>query len=305
MDDSKSLFDKIRKRYGDVEPEALEAILTPILIPITELDKTVIKLKGQSHWRASFTIEIHDIWAPLMMRGTTGKFVPASYAAGGSWREICKGRIIDVDWNNQKVYGEVYVGKKKSDLEEAVKELAIGDFLEIDQFGASAKILSSLAEYYLAKIAKEQGYKLVRMPEDTAKHLGTYFNYDFEFEKDGSRKKIEVKSLWGTNTNYARLIHSTTSKPKGDSKNWTEEQIKNYYPTSSCKFATQDIFAVNLFLRTGNIRDFAFARSVSMSFKKYGLPFAEHFLDHVNQNPRCTIGDGTWFGNLDEVWNLD
>jgi hypothetical protein len=260
MDNSKGLFDKIRKRYGNVEPEALEAILTPILIPIVKLDKNIEKFKGQTHWRASFTIDIDEKWAPLMQRGTTGKFVPASYTKGGVWREICKGRIIDVDWKKKKAHGEIYVGKKKADLDDAVKELSVGDYLEIDQFGASAKILSSLAEYYLAKLAKEQGFKLLRMPEDTAKHLGTYYNYDFEFEKNNIVKKVEVKSLWGTNTNYARLIHSTTARPKGPENKWTADQKRSYYATSSCKFSTQDIFAVNLFLRTGNIREFAFAR---------------------------------------------
>src|SRR5690606_22116330 len=114
----------------------------------------------------------------------------------------------------------------------------------------------------------------------------------------------EVKSLWGTNTSYARLIHSTTSKPKGPANLWTPEQKRSYYPTSSCKFTTQDIFAVNLFLRTGNIREFAFARSVSNANKKYGLPYVREYPEHVNQNPLCEIGDGSWFGSLDEVWNL-
>jgi len=121
-----------------------------------------------------------------------------------------------------------------------------------------------------------------------AKHIGGYTYFDFEVEKKGVTKKLEAKSLWGTNTKFARLIHSLTDG----------------YPTSSCKFATQDFFAVSLFLRTGNIRDFAFARSVPKDVKKYGLPRAEKFPDHVNQNPTCDVGDGTWFGSLDEVWNL-
>ncbi len=128
-----------------------------------------------------------------------------------------------------------------------------------------------------------------RMPEDMAKHLGQYYNYDFEFERYGVIKKVEVKSLWGTNTDFARLIHSTGKD----------------YPTSSCKYATQDIFAVSLFLRTGNIRDFAFARSVPSDEKSYGLPPASGYPEHVNQNPRCEIGDGVWFGSIEEVWNLD
>jgi len=179
------------------------------------------------------------------------------------------------------------------------------DLLEIDQYGAAAKVLSGLAEYELCALAQAQGYKVRRMPEDMARHLGSYANYDFEFEKEGRVQKVEVKSLWGTNTHYARLIHSTTKAPKGDKGTWTEEQKRNHYPTSSCKFTTQDIFAVSLFLRNGNIKDFAFARSVPKDVKPFGLPRATDFPEHVNQNPSCQIGDGTWFATIDEVWNLD
>ena len=140
----------------------------------------------------------------------------------------------------------------------------------------------------MVEVLKSAGYTVRRMPEDMAQHIGTYLNYDFEVEKNGVRKKVEVKSLWGTNTKFARLIHSKTDG----------------YPTSSCKFATQDFFAVSLFLRTGRIQDFAFARSVPKDIKPYGLPRAGKFPDHVNQNPPCVPGDGTWFGSLGEVWNL-
>lgn len=143
------------------------------------------------------------------------------------------------------------------------------------------------------------------MPEDMAAHLGAYMNFDFIVEKGGIRKRLEVKSLWGTNTRFARLIHSTTTKPKGSPETWTEQQKLNYYPTSSCKFATQDFFAVGLFLRTGNVSDFAFARSVPRDAgHPYGLPAARKYPDHMGQNPSCSIGDGTWFATLDEVWNL-
>ena len=143
------------------------------------------------------------------------------------------------------------------------------------------------------------------MPEDMARHLGAYANFDFKFERADVVKKVEVKSAWGTNTEYARLIHSTTKRPSGPERSWTAEQRKNYYPTSSCKFETQDIFAVSLFLRTGSIRDFAFARSVPDDEKPYGLPRAENHPEHVNQNPSCTVGDGTWFPNIDDVWDLE
>ena len=227
----------------------------------------------------------------LIVPGRTGKFVPASYRDGGVWKELAKGRILTVDRAAGIAEGEVYTGAsgKKSELESALAILAHKDCWEVDQYGASAKILSGLVEYSLVRNLKAAGYSIRRMPEDTAKHIGTYAYCDFHAEKGGVVKKVEVKSLWGTNTRFARLIHS---KGKG-------------YPTSSCKFSSQEFFAVSLFLRTGNIRDFAFARSVAKDLKPYGLPRAGKYPDHVNQNPLCEIGDGTWFASLDEVWNLE
>jgi hypothetical protein len=286
--DYKALFERLTKRYGDVTPQALESILCPVLIPIKTLDKTIIKISGQSHYRASFTISIDKECEDLVAPGRTGKFVPQSYEEGGVWREIAKGRILSVDRRAGVAEGEIYTGSasKKAELEKALAGLSQNDFLEVDQYGASAKVLSGLVEYSLVQVLKEAGYKVRRMPEDMAKHIGGHAYFDFEVEKSGVVKKLEAKSLWGTNTKFARLIHSLTDG----------------YPTSSCKFATQDFFAVSLFLRSGNIREFAFARSVPKDVKKYGLPRAEKFPDHVNQNPPCEIGDGTWFGSLDEVW---
>jgi hypothetical protein len=286
--DYRALFDRLTKRYGGTTAEALESILCPVLIPIRTLDKSMFKIIGQPHWRASFTITIDPECEDLVVPGRTGKFVPSTYKQGGGWKEIAKGRILKLDQAARIAEGEVYCGGRKRDLELALIELAPEDLWEVDQYGASAKVLSGLVEYSLVQVLKEKGYTLRRMPEDMARHIGDYAHYDFEVTKGGPTKKIEVKSLWGTNTRFARLIHSKTQD----------------YPTSSCKFATQDFFAVSLFLRTGNIKDFAFARSVPKDVKSYGLPRAEKFPDHVNQNPLCEIGDGTWFGSLDEVWNL-
>lgn len=286
--DYKALFERLTKRYGGATPEAMEAILCPVLIPIRTLDKTISKLPDQNHWRASFTITIDKECEDLVVPGRTGKFVPNAYEDGGGWKEIAKGRILKVDSCAKTAEGEVYCGGQKRDLQAALEELSLGDYLEIDQYGASAKILSGLVEYSLVEVLKADGYTVRRMPEDMAQHIGTYLNFDFEVEKHGVKKKVEVKSLWGTNTKFARLIHSKTDG----------------YPTSSCKFATQDFFAVSLFLRTGRIQDFAFARSVPKDIKPYGLPRVGKFPDHVNQNPTCAVGDGTWFGSLNEVWKL-
>jgi len=306
LPDYEALFRRISKRYSNVDSDALEAVLTPILIPIKSINKEVKKLPGQSHWQACFELDLEPEWAHLMQRGATGKFIPASFQQDGAWREICKGRIVEVDYQSDLVLGEIYLGKSsKTVLQSAVDELTENDFLEIDQFGASAKILSSLSEYYLAKQAVDAGYTVRRMPEDTARHLGSYYNYDFEFEKNGEVRKVEVKSLWGTDTDYARLIHSKTSKPSGDPNTWTDIQKKGYYPTSSCKFETQDIFAVSLFLKNGNIKQFAFARSVSINDQPHGLAFSPKQPNHVHQNPICEIGNGVWFSTIDEVWDLE
>jgi hypothetical protein len=297
---------RLLRRYCGATPEGLEAVLCPLLIPIATLDKTIIKLKGQTHYRASFSMKITRENESVLQIGRTGKFVPGRYLDGGAWLEVAKGRIIKLDENAGVALGEVYTGGTRTDLEAALKNLTQDDLLEIDQYGAAAKVLSGLAEYELCVLAQAQGYKVRRMPEDMARHLGSYANYDFEFEKGGRVQKVEVKSLWGTDTRRARLIHSTTTAPKGEQKDWTEEQRRNFYPTSSCKFTTQDIFAVSLFLRTGNIKDFAFARSVPKDKKKpFGLPRASDYPEHVNQNPSLDIGDGTWFATIDEVWNLD
>ena len=285
------LYKKLSKRYHGMTPDSLQSILCPLLIPIKTIDYNIFRVSGQQHWRASFDIKITDEYYELMVIGRTGKFVSKSYALGtGVWSEIAKGRIIDIDYSAGIAHGEIYTGNSsKTALETALKNLTIEDYLEIDQYGASAKILSALEEHNLAKIAKNAGFKVRRMPEDCAKHLGTYYNYDFEFEKDGISKKIEVKSIWGTDTRFARLIHSKTTG----------------YKTSSCKFETQDIFAVSLFLRTGNPMDFAFAKSISeIDDPIHGLPHATNYPEHVTQNPLCVVDNIKWFETIDGVWGV-
>ena len=296
----------LTRRYRGSSIDSLMAVLCPLLIPIRTLDRTVLRVEGQSHYRASFTVEINSENQVVLQRGQTGKFIPGGFGSDPTviWKEIAKGRVIEVNANAGLATGEVYTGGSQKKLVAALDELAHTDLLEIDQYGASAKVLSGLAEFQLVEMARSAGYTIRRMPEDMAKHLGAYPNYDFELEKGGLLKKVEVKSVWGTNTEYARLIHSTTTRPPGSEANWTTQQRRNYYPTSSCKFETQDLFAVSLFLRTGDIRDFAFARSIPIDVEEHGLPRASNYPEHVHQNPRCEVGDGTWFATIDEVWNL-
>jgi hypothetical protein len=304
--DSAEAMRLLTRRYT-ADPDALIAVLCPMLLPLRSLDKTVFIAPGQRHARATFTVALTEETYGVIVRGRTGKFVPAGYGTGEpGWREIAKGRIIDVRPADGFAEGEVYLGfgGDEASLTEAIEQLTAADFLEIDQYGVAAKALSGLSEYYLVQDLRNRGYRVHRMPEDMASHLGAYMNFDFIAEKNGIQKRLEVKSLWGTNTRFARLIHSTTTRPKGDPDTWTAQQRANYYPTSSCKFATQDFFAVSLFLRTGNIAEFAFARSVPRTEQAYGLPAARRYPEHVGQNPLCSVGDGSWFATLDEVWDL-
>jgi hypothetical protein len=299
----------LTRRYK-AAPEALIAVLCPLLVELKSIDKNIFMAADTNHLRASFTVQLTQENSGVLVPGRTGKFVPAGF--GGDmdpgWREIAKGRITAMDYATGIAEGEIYLGfggKDREILELALSELTTDCFLEIDQYGAAAKALSGLTEYYLVQHLQAHGYEVVRMPEDMAAHLGAYANYDFQVVKNNVRKRLEAKSLWGTDTRYARLIHSTTTPPKGPKENWTAQEKLNYYPTSSCKFGTQDFFAVSLFLRTGSITEFAFARSVSRGDKAHGLPPNRKFPDHVSQNPLCSPGDGTWFSTMDEVWGLD
>lgn len=296
----------LSRRYKGITPEALENILNPLLLPISRIDRTIFKLPNQSHYRATFEIDITPANETILQVGRTGKFIDSGFLSHGQWEEIAKGRIIEVDFIRNVAVGEIYLGTSDLGLlKEQVDRLSVHDLLEIDQYGASAKILSALSEYYLVQHGKARGYRVIRMPEDMAKHLGAYPNFDFIFEKNRIERSIEVKSLWGTNTQRARLIHSKTTKPKDPEESWTETQIKNYYPTSSCKFTTQDFFAVNLFLRTGNIFDFAFAKSVSVAEDPiHGLPYVPSHPNHVSQNPVCIIDNQRWFADINDVWDI-
>src|SRR5687767_2082819 len=134
--DYRALFERLTKRYGGATPEALESILCPILIPIRSLDKEVIRIEGQKHYRASFTIATDKELENLVVPGTTGKFVPKSYKDGGVWNELAKGRILRVDPENQVAEGEVYtgVGGKKNVVEAGIMNLSVDDFWEVDQY---------------------------------------------------------------------------------------------------------------------------------------------------------------------------
>jgi hypothetical protein len=297
---ARELVEKLLRRFKGATFEMLEQVLLPLEAPIVKVDRT--RRKFGSQYGGMFEIAL-GTEHPTITRGRSGKVVPKAFVQGiGDWKELIKARIHDA-----------HPGLASGELHYAARELAarlagvnVGDILEIDRYGITAKLESALTEAALVAHAIERGYKVTRLPEDIAKHLGGYYDCDFIFEKGGVRKRVESKSLWGTDTSKARLIHS----------------IGRRYETSSCKFATQDIFAVNLWLRTGCITDIVFARSVLKDDSHpYGLPPATKktktassktgekarkviLPEYVHQNPDCQKGDGVWFASIDEVWNL-
>jgi len=283
------LFEKISWKYGGITVEMLEKILIPQYYKVIEIDDNIIK-RGPS-----FTVTIKLLVEgdrEGVVRGQTGKIISQNFINGlENWKELGKARIHEVTGNIAIAEFFSKTGRRE-DLNKALKIIKIGDYMEIDNYGLSANLTSALTELAFSEIAKSKGFEVLRMPEDVAKHLGSYYNYDFEIKKDGITKKVEVKSLWGTNTDMARLIHSKT---KG-------------YETSSCKFETQDIFAVNLYLRTGRIMDFAYAVSEYEGNHPNGLPCAkkgkEKLIEYVHQNPVIEIGNGIWFSDLDEIWKI-
>lgn len=287
---ARRLVERLMKRFKGVTFEMLEQVLLPLEAPIVKLDRTLQKFG--THFGAPFEID-KGIEHPTITRGRSGKVVPKAFIEGtGDWKELIKARIHEATTGHAK--GELHYTGKKKELETRIVGVSEGDVFEIDRYGITAKLESALTEAALVAHGIERGYKVTRLPEDIAKHLGDYWHIDFLFEKNGTSKRIESKSLWGTDTSKARLIHS---KGKG-------------YETSSCKFATQDIFAVNLWLRTGVITDIAFACSVPKDKDHlYGLPSATKrggggHPEYVHQNPDCQIGDGVWFGSIDDVWDL-
>jgi hypothetical protein len=273
----------------------LERVLTPYRLKLSAVKQTKEGRRIKAHFDADVP---PDVWSAFV-EGTTGKIISRDHVEGnGVWGEIIKGRILSSKGNS--VSGELYFDSARySRALERVKE---GDYLEIDPFGVTSKIESALCEAAFFRSATDQGFVVTRMPENVAKHVGTQNYYDFRLEKGGRIYRVELKSLWGTDTTKARLIHTVSKEGSGSGKNRARED-KQVWSTSSCRFADQDIFAVGLWLRTGRITDFAYALSESSdSCKEWGLPKATKHPSHVTQNP--PISDpptGVWTQDLTEA----
>lgn len=299
------------RRFGGATPEMLDRVLTPYRLRIVDIFPAVIdeepkKKKKKSKPRKSkkpkvakkqFRAEVPgDVWTAFE-QGTTGKVVPRAYVEGeGSWREIVKARILRSFPDH--VEGELYFSGPR--MEAALAEVSVGDYLEIDPFGVTSKVESALAEAAFFREAERLGFAVVRMPENVAMHIGTQSYYDFRLRKDGKEYWVELKSLWGTDTTKARLIHTVSRDGAGKNKSRKDRQV---WRTSSCRFEDQHIFAISMWLRTGRITDFAFAVSVSEDqHSTWGLPKVPKFPEHVTQNPPVPDPpSGVWIQNLLEV----
>jgi hypothetical protein len=293
------------RRFGGATVEMLNRVLTPYrlrLVEISEEEEKKAKGKKKKKKKAGiskkrFRAEVTgDIWTTFE-QGTTGKVVPQDYIEGqASWREVIKARVLSSTPTH--VEGELYFAGPKRHA--ALKEVKVGDYLEIDPFGVTSKIESALAEAAFFREAEKLGFDVIRMPENVAMHIGTQNYYDFRLRKDGKEYWVELKSLWGTDTTKARLIHTVSRD--GGGKNATRKD-RQVWSTSSCRFQDQDFFAVSMWLRTGRITDFAFALSVpSDKSAVWGLPKVPKHPLHVTQNP--PIPDppgGVWTSDLLEI----
>lgn len=279
-------------RYGGANLELLDRVLVPYRLRLVEVE-VASDLRS-----ATFKAVVpHDAWTNFE-EGTTGKVVPQEHVEGGApWREVIKGRIraCDADFAS----GELYFNTP-SRMASALSEVKVGDYLEVDPFGVSSKIESALCEASFFQKAERLGFSVTRMPENVAMHVGTQNYYDFRLERDGKVFRVEQKSLWGTDTTKARLIHTVSKDGGGKNSTRSDRQV---WTTSSCRFQDQDIFAVSMWLRTGRVDDFAFALSVPDDVHaRWGLPRVPKHPAHVTQNP--PIPDppsGAWTSDLDEI----
>lgn len=278
-------------RFGGATAEMLDRVLTPYRLRVSSIHAAP---DGKS---AQFEADIPaDVWTAFE-EGTTGKIVPKAHIKGNApWKEIIKARIRKA--REHCVVGELYFAPSR--FAAALREVKVGDYLEIDPFGVTSKIESALCEAALFQVATAAGFTVTRMPENVAKHVGTQNYFDFRLKRASHVYRVELKSLWGTDTTKARLIHTVSKEGGGKNSKRDDKQV---WSTSSCRFQDQDIFAVSMWLRTGRVTDFAFALSVPESrHKKWGLPVVPDYPHHVTQNP--PIDDppsGSWTMDLNEI----
>ena len=295
---NQDILDELLRRFSGATPEMLRRVLSPYRLSITSIDQTVQKSAGGREFVTFEASVPTDVWSTLEA-GVSGKVVPHEFVhASGSWREIVKARIYTCA--NGKATGELHLAGAGR-FTAALAVVKLGDVIEIDPFGVTSKIESALTEAAFFQIATDAAWSVTRMPENVAMLLGTQNYHDFRLEKGAEVVRIELKSLWGTDTTQCRLIH-TKSREGNTGKNAKRED-RQEWRTSSCRFEDQDIFAVSMWLRTGRIVDFAYALSVPTAIDAaLGLKATKAYPEHVVQN--IAIADppsGAWTTKLEEA----
>lgn len=291
------VIDDLLRRYQGATPEIIERVLTPYRFEITYIDKEPKRAK--SHQYVDFEAKVpSDLWSELEI-GLSGKVVSKEYVSGSAgWKELAKARIRSCA--DGTIKGELHL-PGKGRFVQALTQIKLGDFVEIDPFGVTSRLESALVEAAFFTIAKAAGWNATRMPENVAMHFGTQNYYDFRLKKEKELIRVELKSLWGTDTTQCRLIH-TKSREGGKGKNKARSD-RQRWRSSSCRFHDQDLFAVSLWLRTGRITDFAYAVSIPISLDAtYGLPANKVYAEHVTQNiPIADTPKRPWTSDFNEA----
>lgn len=286
---------ELGRRFKGSTPEMIDRVLTPYRFPITKIGSEVKRAKSHRYVEFEATIPM-DVWSELET-GSSGKVVPKEYVEGTSnWKELLKARVHSC--RDGTIFGELHL--PGSGRFGAAREIVkVGDYVEIDPFGVTSKVESALVEAAFFTICRDGGWAATRMPENVAMHFGTQNYYDFRLKKDLEVVRVELKSLWGTDTTQCRLIH-TKSRQGRTGKNAARAD-RQVWRNSSCRFHDQDIFAVNLWLRTGSITDFSYAISVPSDIEQnWGLPATRNYPEHVVQN--IAVSDppsGAWTSDLE------
>jgi len=289
---SKQTTELLLQRFRGATDDMLDRVLTPYRLRITSISQPQ-EGTNKAPFRASVP---QDAWSAFE-EGTTGKVVPKAYVEGsGNFQELIKGRVLRSLADH--IEGELYFDQAR--FGRALAGVSVGDYLEVDPFGVTSKIESALCEASFFRQAQSKGFSVTRMPENVAMHVGTQNYFDFRLEKSKKTYRVELKSLWGTDTTKARLIHTVSRDGAGKNKARKDRQI---WQTSSCRFQDQDIFAVSMWLRTGRIDEFAYALSVPEEDNpRWGLPRVPKYPAHVTQNPPVPDPPtGPWTTDLSEI----